>query len=93
MSIIQDDFKITIHHNGNERLYIFIDDDIQKDKNNNISGINTQIEILDEDELKKRVRDGIMDWEDIQRRIDENKKNLGPHDEELIRRALANLKN
>ena len=93
MSIIQDDFKITIHHNGNERLYIFIDDDIQKDKNNNISGINTRIEILDEAALKNIVREGIMNWETFQRRIDENKKNLGPHDEELIRRALANLKN
>jgi len=31
-------------NNRNKSLYIFINDDIQKDKNNNISGINTQIE-------------------------------------------------
>ena len=92
MSITQDKIKITIHHKENERLYIFLDDDIQKDKNNNISQINTRIEVLNEDELKRRVRKGIMDWEDLQGKIDEHKKYICPHDDECIRKALANLK-
>lgn len=92
MSITQDKIKITIHHKENERLYIFLDDDIQKDKNNNISKINTRIEVLNEDELKRRVRKGIMKWEDLQAEIDEHKKYICPHDDECIRRALANLK-
>lgn len=92
MSIIQDNLKITFHHNGNERRYIFIDDEIQKDKNNNICQINTYIEVLDDDGLKKKIRDGIMECENFQGIIDEYKKYIGPHDDELIRRALANLK-
>ena len=92
MSITQDNFRITIHHKENERLYIIMDDEIQKDKNNNISKINTRIEVLNEDALKKVVTDGIIGWEEIQKRIDENKKYICPHDDECIRRALANLK-
>lgn len=68
------------------------DDEIQKDKNNNICQINTYIEVLDDDGLKKKIRDGIMEWETFQGIIDKNKKYIGPHDDELIRRALANLK-
>jgi hypothetical protein len=86
MSITQ---EITIQHGG---LYIFVDDEIQKDKNNNISVRNTQIEVLNEAALKNKVRDGIMKWGTLQRIIDENKKYIGPHDDELIRRALTNLK-
>lgn len=88
----QDKIEITIPHKKNERLYIFLDDEIQKDENNNISQINTRIEVLNEAELKNKVRNGITKWEDLQGIIDENKKYIGPHDDELIRRALANLK-